>query len=116
MNSGNPHTPLADAIKVGNLEMVKVIIPYTKINTISKKFGSYFHVAVQYGRLEIFKHLVGLVENWETLENQNGETAEQFFMEEDFKFTVYEDPKKRSSPPGKYGEIKYLDFWRRIEF
>jgi len=36
-NSGNPHTPLADAIKVGNLEMVKVIIPYTKVNTISKK-------------------------------------------------------------------------------
>jgi len=100
-NSGNPHTPLADAIKVGNLEMVKEIIPFTKINTISKKFGSYFHVAVQYGRLEIFKHLAGLVENWETLENQNGETAEQFFMEEDFKFTVYEDPKKRSSPPGE---------------
>ena len=69
MNSGNPHTPLADAIKVGNLEMVKTMIPFTKVNSISKKFGSYFHVAVQYGRLEIFKYLAGLVENWESLES-----------------------------------------------
>ena len=57
--------------------------------------------------------LVHFVEDGKKIENtfwdypafkdQNGETAEQFFMEEDFKFTVYEDPKKRSSPPGKYG-------------
>ena len=47
--------------------MVKEIIPYTKVNTTSKKFGSYFHVAVKYGRLDIFKHLSSLVENWKTL-------------------------------------------------
>ena len=44
--------------------------------------------------------------DYPAFKDQNGETVEQFFMEEDFKFTVYEDPKKRSSPPGKFGEIK----------
>ena len=39
--------------------------------------------------------------DYPAFKDQNGETAEQYFMEEDFKFTVYEDPKKRSSPPGK---------------
>ena len=97
-SSGDPHTPLADAIKVGNMEMVKAIIPYTKVDTTSKKFGSYLHVAVKYGRLEIFKHLCQLVENWESLKDKKGRTADQLLLKDKFQFVAYEDYKKKARP------------------
>ena len=97
-SSGDPHTPLADAIKVGNMEMVKAIIPYTKVDTTSKKFGSYLHVAVKYGRLEIFKHLCQLVENWESLKDKKGRTADQLLLKDEFQFVAYEDYKKKARP------------------
>ena len=96
--SGGPHTPLADAIKVGNMEMVKAIIPYTKVDTTSKKFGSYLHVAVKYGRLEIFKHLCQHVENWESLKDNKGRTADQLLLKDGFQFVAYEDYKKKARP------------------
>merc|ERR1711997_659135 len=53
------HSPLADAIMVGNFEMVKAIMPYTKIKANPKRrFGSYLHVAVKYGQSESFKFIV----------------------------------------------------------
>ena len=73
-NSGKPigsvnHTPLADAIMIGNVEMVKAIMPLTKLKANPKsRFGSYLHVAVKYGQFEIFKiifkHLKGKKFDW----------------------------------------------------
>ena len=97
-STGDPHTPLADAIKVGNMEMVKAIIPYTKVDTTSKKFGSYLHVAVKYSRLEIFKYLCQLVENWKSLKDRKGRTADQLLLKDDFQFVAYEDYKKKARP------------------
>ena len=58
--SRNNHTPLADAIMTGNIEIVKkAIMPCTKVTTSSKEqcFRDCL-VAVKYGQLEIFKILL----------------------------------------------------------
>ena len=45
---------------IGNVEMVKAIMPYTKVtaNPKGRGFVSYLHVAAKYGQLEILKILL----------------------------------------------------------
>ena len=98
-NSGKPigsvnHTPLADAIMIGNVEMVKAIMPLTKLKANPKsRFGSYLHVAVKYGQFEIFKiifkQLQGKRFDWLQLKDQEGRTALELLQDENFQLENY---------------------------
>ena len=93
-NSGKPigsvnHTPLADAIMIGNVEMVKAIMPLTKLKANPKsRFGSYLHVAVKYGQFEIFKiifkQLQGKKFDWLQLRDQEERTVLELLQDENF--------------------------------
>ena len=75
------HTPLADAIMIGNVEMVKAIMPYTKVtaNPKGRGFVSYLHVAAKYGQLEILKILLEHFEkkkfDWLKLKDKEGRSV-----------------------------------------
>jgi len=91
------HSPLADAIMVGNFEMVKAIMPYTKIKANPKRrFGSYLHVAVKYGQFESFKFIVQEMKkkkfDWLKLKDQENRSAYEFLTDENFRVELY-DPK-----------------------
>jgi len=98
-NSGKPigsvdHTPLADAIMIGNVEMVRTIMPLTKLKANPKnRFGSYLHVAVRYGQFEIFKiifkHLKGKKFDWLQLKDQEERTALEMLQDENFQLENY---------------------------
>ena len=93
-NSGlelrSSHSPLADAIMVGNIDVVNEIIPKTKINANPKlRFGSYLHVAVKFGRLQIFKKIFTLVKNWENLKDSNGRNVHQLLLDENFHIEIF---------------------------
>ena len=99
-NSGKPigsvdHTPLADAIMIGNVEMVKAIMPLTKLKANPKsRFGSYLHVAVRYGQFEIFKiifkQLQGKKFDWLQLKDQAERTALELLQDENFQLENYD--------------------------
>jgi len=99
-NSGKPigsvdHTPLADAIMIGNVEMVKTIMPLTRLKANPKnRFGSYLHVAVRYGQFEIFKiifkHLQGKKFDWLQLKDQEERTALELLQDENFQLENYD--------------------------
>ena len=78
---GVDHTPLADAIMIGNVEMVKAIMPYTKVtaNPKGRGFVSYLHVAAKYGQLEILKILLEHFEkkkfDWLKLKDKEGRSV-----------------------------------------
>ena len=89
-NSGTAHSPLADAIMVGNIDVVNEIIPQTKINANPKlRFGSYLHVAVKFGRLQIFKKIFALVKNWENLKDSNGRNVHQLLLDENLHIEIF---------------------------
>ena len=98
-NSGKPigsvnHTPLADAIMIGNFEMVKAIMPLTKLKANPKsRFGSYLHVAVKYGQFEIFKIIFEQLQSkkfdWLQLKDQEGRTALELLQDENFQLENY---------------------------
>jgi len=98
-NSGKPigsvdHTPLADAIMIGNVEMVTTIMPLTKLKANPKnRFGSYLHVAVRYGQFEIFKiifkHLKEKKFDWLQLKDQEERTALEMLQDENFQLENY---------------------------
>jgi len=98
-NSGKPigsidHTPLADAIMIGNVEMVRTIMPLTRLKANPKnRFGSYLHVAVRYGQFEIFKiifnHLKEKKFDWLQLKDQEERTALEMLQDESFQLENY---------------------------
>ena len=89
------HTPLADAIMIGNIEIVKAIMPYTKLtaNPKGRRWGSYLHVAVKYGHLEILKvlidHFQGEKFDWQKLKGKEGRSVYDLLKEEDFQVEIY---------------------------
>ena len=74
------HTPLADAIMFGDVEMVKILMPCTRIKANPKhRFSSYLHVAVKHGQFEIFKiicdALIKKKFDWKKLKDLNDRNA-----------------------------------------
>ena len=88
------HTPLADAIMIGNVEIAKEIIPFTKVkgNPKGRRFGSYPHFAVKYGQLEILKMLIfqGPIIDWQELKDKKGRSVYDLLMDENFQVKVYD--------------------------
>ena len=66
-------SPLADAIKTGNIEIVKIMAPYTNIDEDFEgamdydyeycPTRSYLHCALYYQNMDIFKYIFELSEN-----------------------------------------------------
>ena len=89
------HTPLADAIMIGNVEIVKAIMPYTKLtaNPKGRRWGSYLHVAVKFGQLEILKMLMEHFRaknfDWQQLKEKKGRSAYDLLKDEKFQVEVY---------------------------
>ena len=83
------HSPLADSIMTGNLEMVQIIIQLTNLNVKPHvKSGNYIHVALRYGQFEIFVFLCAIFKNWRTLKCSKGQTVNQILANKDFKIEV----------------------------
>ena len=127
-NSGKPigsvnHTPLADAIMIGNFEMVKAIMPLTKLKANPKsRFGSYLHVAVKYGQFEIFKiifkQLQGKRFDWLQLKDQEGRTALELLQDENFQLENYnhdlEKPVRADRDKSKEYKQYMLEFIEKL--
>ena len=66
---------------IGNVEMVKAFMPYTKVtaNPKGRGFVSYLHVAAKYGQLEILKILLEHFEkkkfDWLKLKDKEGRSV-----------------------------------------
>ena len=117
-NSGKPigsvdHTPLADAIMIGNVEMVKTIMPLTKWKANPKnRFGSYLHVAVRYGQFEIFKiifkHLGrGKKFNWLKLKDQEERNFLELLQDESFRLENYDHDLEKPVRSDRYESENY---------
>jgi hypothetical protein len=105
------HTPLADAIMIGNVEMVKAIMPYTKVtaNPKGRGFVSYLHVAAKYGQLEILKILLEYFEkkkfDWLKLKDKEGRSVWDLLKRKSFHVETY-DPTFRSASKAEENEGK----------
>ena len=93
VNEIQNHTPLGDAIMFGDIEMVKTLIPCTGIKANPKaRFGSYLHVAVKFGRFEIFKIICKALKkkkfDWKNLKDRNDRTAYELLMLDHFTVKV----------------------------
>ena len=119
------HTPLADAIMIGNVEIVKEIMPYTKLtaNPKGRRWGSYLHVAVKYGQLEILKMLIEHFQDkkfdWQTLKEKEGRSAYDLLKDEDFQVEVYNENAhggavKAKEDVGKKSKQDMLEFIESI--
>ena len=91
------HTPLADAIMIGNVEIFKEFMPYTKLtaNPKGRHWGSYLHVAVKYGQLEILKMLIEHFQDknfdWQQLKEKEGRSAYDLLKDENFHVVIYNE-------------------------
>ena len=105
------HTPLADAIMIGNVEMVKAIMPYTKVtaNPKGRGFVSYLHVAAKYGQLEILKILLEHFEkkkfDWLKLKDKEGRSVWDLLKRKSFHVETY-DPIERFASKAEENEGK----------
>ena len=110
------NSPLADAIMIGNIDVVNEIIPLTKINANPKlRFGSYLHVAVKFGRLQIFKKIFALVKNWENLKDSNGCNVHQLLLDENYHIEFIGKPRRQNEAENQMEEAakikqEMLDF------
>ena len=91
------HTPLADAIMIGNVEIVKAFMPLTKLtaNPKGRRFGSYLHVAIRYGQLEILKILMEHFKDknfdWQQLKEKEGRSIYDLLKDENFEVQIYDE-------------------------
>ena len=88
------HTPLADAIMVGNIEIVRALIPLTNIAPTPKpRFGSYLHVAIKYGQFKIFKIIFKWLKNnnvdWIDLKDKKERCAYDLLLDETYRIGLY---------------------------
>jgi len=102
------HTPLADAIMVGDIGMVKAIMPLTRITANPKaRFGSYLHLAVKFGRFYIFKLIFDELKrkkyDWLKLKDSNSHSAYEYAKQKDFRMEDYD---KESGKPYKIRKEK----------
>ena len=116
-NSGKPigsvdHTPLADAIMIGNVEMVKAIMPLTRLKANPKcRFGSYLHVAVKYGQFEIFKIIFKQLQckkfDWLQLKDQEERNALELLKDKKFRLKNYNHDLEKPVKAGRDESKKY---------
>ena len=120
--SRNDHTPLADAIMTGNIEIVKkAIMPCTKVTTSSKEqcFRDCL-VAVKYGQLEILKMLIfqGPITDWQKLKDKEGRSAYDLLKDETFQVEIYDHNQqcavKTEGDEGKKCKQDMLEFIESI--
>ncbi len=119
------HTPLADAIMIGNVEIFKEFMPYTKLtaNPKGRHWGSYLHVAVKYGQLEILKMLMKHFQDknfdWQEMKEKKGRSAYDLLKDENFEVEVYDEHAhggavKAKGDVGKKSKQEMLEFIESI--
>ena len=120
------HTPLADAIMIGNVEIAKAIMPNTKLtaNPKGRRWGSYLHVAVKFGQLEILKMLMEHFRaknfDWQQLKEKKGRSAYDLLKDEDFQIEVFWEhagttgTRKAKEDVGKKSKEDMLEFIESI--
>ena len=119
------HTPLADAIMIGNVEIFKEFMPYTKLtaNPKGRHWGSYLHVAVKYGQLEILKMLIEHFQDknfdWQQLKEKKGRSAYDLLKDENFEIEIYNEHAhggaiKAKEDVGKKSKQDMLEFIESI--
>ena len=80
---------------IGNVEIAKAIMPYTKLtaNPKGRRWGSYLHVAVKFGQLEILKILMEHFQaknfDWQQMKEKEGRSAYELLKDKDFQVEVY---------------------------
>ena len=119
------HTPLADAIMIGNVEIFKEFMLYTKLtaNPKGRHWGSYLHVAVKYGQLEILKMLMEHFQeknfDWQQLKEKKGRSAYDLLKDENFEIEIYNEHAhggaiKAKEDVGKKSKQDMLEFIESI--
>jgi len=119
------HTPLADAIMIGNVEIVKAFMPLTKLtaNPKGRRFGSYLHVAIRYGHLEILKILMEHFKDknfdWQQLKEKEGRSIYDLLKDENFEVQIYDENAdggavKAKEDVGKKSKKDMLEFIESI--
>jgi len=82
---------------IGNVEIVKAFMPYTKLtaNPKGRRFGSYLHVAIRYGHLEILKILIEYFQDknfdWQLLKEKKGCSIYDLLTDENFEVEIYDE-------------------------
>ena len=118
--SGCDHTPLADAIMIGNAEVAERIIHWTKVdgNPKGRRFGSYFHLAAKYGQPAILKMLIFQGVNFEKLKDKEGRTVYDLLKDENFQVENYDHIQqctvKAEKDEGKKCKQEMLKFVERL--
>ena len=80
---------------IGNVEIVKAIMPNTKLtaNPKGRRWGSYLHAAVKFGQLEILKLLIEHFQaknfDWQQLKEKEGRSTYDLLKDEDFQVEVF---------------------------
>ena len=118
--SGCDHTLLADAIMIGNVEIAKEIIPYTKVegNPKGRRFGSYLHLAAKYGQPAILKMLIfhGLIMEYKELKDKEGRTVYDLLKDESFQVENYDQNQQCTvKPEGDEGKKCKREMLKFIE-
>ena len=107
---------------IGNVQIVKEIMPYTKLtaNPKGRRWGSYLHVAVKYGQLAILKMLIfqGPIIDWQELKDKEGRSAYDLLKDENFQVEIYDHHKqfavKTEGDEGKKCKEDMLEFIESI--
>ena len=126
-NSGSPdvdglregHSPLTDAILIGNFDILKMLIPFTDLNCNSNlAYGSYIHAAIKYGRFEMFQHLCFLLKDWKNMTNTENVTVYQTLIDENFSIEINDMQPGPicSGPKFAKNEVKDLFKQKAIQF
>ena len=80
---------------IGNVDIAKAIMPNTKLtaNPKGRRWGSYLHVAVKFGQLEILKLLIEHFQtknfDWQQLKEKEGRSAYDLLKDEDFQVEIF---------------------------
>ena len=104
---------------IGNVEIAKEIIPYTKVegNPKGRRFGSYLHLAAKYGQPAILKMLIfqGLSLR---LKDKEGRSVYDLLKDENFQVETYSNDQqctvKVDGDEGKKCKEEMLKFMERI--
>ena len=113
------HTPLTDAIMIGNYEIFITLLPLTNIeNNPDFPYGSYLHVAIKYGQTEIFKHLCTILKDWKQLKNRDGLTVYQVLMDKNYAVEINKMEPGPICSDRKYAHKEITDEFRQkiVEF
>ena len=109
---------------IGNVEIAKAIMPYTKLtaNPKGRRWGNYLHVAVKFGQLEILKILMEHFQaknfDWQQLKEKEGRSAYDLLKDENFQVEIYNERHERAvkaeEDVGKKSKQDMLEFIESI--